>query len=98
MEQLRKVHGQQMDRFRLQSANGSSTHDPLASARSAPAVTGVPGHQKAWSASQLPLDQYLKYLEKFQEDSTVLSTLAKHEQVPLSLAGAGGGGGQLLLS
>lgn len=43
-------------------------------------VTGVPGQRKAWDASQLPLDQYLEYLEKFQQDATVLSTLAKQDE------------------
>ena len=85
MEQLRKVHGQHMDRFRIQNANGSSTHNPLEVSSRAPVVTGMPGHTKAWNASQLPLEQYLKYLDKFQEDATVLSTLAKNQETPLRM-------------
>ena len=75
MEQLRKLHSEQLNRFRLSRASGTSSTNPAGSE-----FTGVPGQRKAWDASNLPLDEYLKYLDKFQQDAAVLSTLAKADR------------------
>ncbi|GMI03243.1 hypothetical protein TrVE_jg8318 [Triparma verrucosa] len=90
MQQLRKMHEQQLERFRMNHASGGAGSKPGTTT-----VTGVPGQRKAWDASQLPLEQYLEYLDKFQQDATVLSTLAKQDN-PLpggeeSFMAAGGG-------
>ena len=91
MAQLRKSNHTEMDRFKLQHEQGASGHSPLNFAADAPVVTGVPGHQKAWDASQLPLEQYLRYLDKFSEDASVLSTLGRRQGL---LEGRGGGEGK----
>ncbi|GMH85588.1 hypothetical protein TL16_g10276 [Triparma laevis f. inornata] len=75
MQQLRKMHEQQLERFRLNHASGTANSKP-----GSVNVTGIPGQRKAWDASQLPLEEYLEYLDKFQQDATVLSTLAKQEE------------------
>ncbi|GMH62040.1 hypothetical protein TrRE_jg3902, partial [Triparma retinervis] len=74
MEQLRKLHAEQMDRFRLSRAAGAQSESV-----DGKSVTGVPGQRKAWDASNLPLGEYLRYLDRFQQDASVLSTLAKGE-------------------
>ena len=81
MERVRKSHSQQMDRFRLQHTSvgqGVNTSVALNSSIVVGTIgTGIAGPRKAFEASNLPLDQYLQYLEKFQQDSTVLTTLEK---------------------
>jgi len=77
MDRARKCHGQQMDRFRLQhtAVNGGGTVTP------GRIKMGVAGPRKAFEASNLPLDQYLLYLEKFQQDTSVLTTLSKNNNI-----------------
>jgi len=84
MERVRKSHGQQMDRFRLQhtqvgvgQSSGVNTTS-VSSMVGAVVGGGIAGPRKAFEASNLPLEQYLQYLEKFQQDASVLTTLEKN--------------------
>ena len=88
MERLRKSHSQQMDRFRLQHTGVSQQVNMSAALNTSTAGYmstslnnlggGIAGPRKAFEASNLPLDQYLQYLEKFQQDATVLTTMEKN--------------------
>jgi hypothetical protein len=75
---LNKVHGQQLDRFRLSKASGVKS---LTGGGESKFGIGVPGHQKAWDASNQPLGDYLSYLEQFTSDASILTTLSKQEKV-----------------
>ena len=94
VERLRKSHRQQMDRFRLQHTNTAqnintssilNTSVTRGSIREGTVLSHVggcvAGPRKAFEASNLPLDQYLQYLDKFQQDATVLTTLEKNGHV-----------------